>query len=151
MPAQPLLPASVVMLSGRVLFLCCDPQRVAAQLAGAVFNRAEEAGALREDISTDEISPLPAMVHFDAKLGRYAHTGFTAGGQRPIGVGALQTAGVQVLVGGARYGKGSSREHRMLDRLAVAKLSECTFKPGADENGKPIGGSFDVEYVWKLE
>jgi periplasmic protein TonB len=46
---------------------------------------------------------------------------------------------------------GSSREHRLLDRLAVSKLSECTFKPGADENGKPIGGSFDVEYVWKLE
>jgi periplasmic protein TonB len=46
---------------------------------------------------------------------------------------------------------GGSREHKMLDRLAVAKLSECTFKPGADENGKPVGGSFDVEYVWKLE
>jgi len=46
---------------------------------------------------------------------------------------------------------GSSREHKMLDRLAVAKLSECTFKPGADEAGKPVGGSFDVEYVWKLE
>ena len=46
---------------------------------------------------------------------------------------------------------GSSREHRLLDRLAVSKLSECTFKPGADENGKPVGGSFDVEYVWKLE
>jgi protein TonB len=46
---------------------------------------------------------------------------------------------------------GGSREHKLLDRLAVAKLSECTFKPGADENGKPVGGSFDVEYVWKLE
>ena len=53
-----------------------------------------QAGPLRSDISTDEISPLPAMVHFDAELGRHAHTGFTAGGQRPIGVDALRHAGV---------------------------------------------------------
>ena len=46
---------------------------------------------------------------------------------------------------------GSSREHKMMDRVAAAKLSECKFKPGVDENGKPVGGSFDVDYVWKLE
>lgn len=45
---------------------------------------------------------------------------------------------------------GATREHKMLDRLAVSKLSECNFKPGRDENGRPTGGSFDVEYVWKL-
>jgi protein TonB len=46
---------------------------------------------------------------------------------------------------------GSSREHKMLDRLALSKLSECQFKPGTDENGRPVGASFDVEYVWKLD
>jgi protein TonB len=46
---------------------------------------------------------------------------------------------------------GPSREHKMLDRVALTKLSECTFRPGNDENGKPVGGSFDVEYVWKIE
>lgn len=46
---------------------------------------------------------------------------------------------------------GSSREHRTLDRVALTKLSECTFRPGADENGKPTGGTFEVQYVWKLE
>jgi protein TonB len=46
---------------------------------------------------------------------------------------------------------GSSREHKSLDRLAITKLSECTFKAGQDENGKPVGASFDVEYVWKLD
>lgn len=46
---------------------------------------------------------------------------------------------------------GPSREHKLLDRLAVAKLSECTFRAGTDENGKPVGASFDVEYVWKIE
>ena len=46
---------------------------------------------------------------------------------------------------------GPSREHKMLDRLAQSKLSECSFKPGIDEFGKPAGGVFDVEYVWKLD
>jgi len=46
---------------------------------------------------------------------------------------------------------GSTREHKMLDRLAASKLSECRFKAGADENGKPVGASFDVDYVWKLD
>jgi protein TonB len=39
----------------------------------------------------------------------------------------------------------------LLDRVAQQKLSECRFKPGSDEQGKPVGGSFDVEYVWKLQ
>jgi protein TonB len=46
---------------------------------------------------------------------------------------------------------GSSREHKMMDRVAVSKLSECTFKAGLDENGRPMGGTFEVEYVWKLD
>lgn len=46
---------------------------------------------------------------------------------------------------------GSTREHKLLDRKAVEKLSECKFKPGYDENGTPVGGSFEVEYLWKLE
>lgn len=46
---------------------------------------------------------------------------------------------------------GSSREHKQLDRVAVDKLSTCKFTPGIDENGRPAGGTFDVEYVWKLQ
>jgi len=46
---------------------------------------------------------------------------------------------------------GPSREHKMLDRITIEKLGDCTFKPGADENGRPVGASFDVEYVWKIE
>jgi protein TonB len=46
---------------------------------------------------------------------------------------------------------GSSREHKMLDRTAVEKLSQCKFTPGMDENGRPVGGTFDVDYVWKLQ
>jgi protein TonB len=46
---------------------------------------------------------------------------------------------------------GASREHRLLDRTAVEALSKCPFKPGIDENGKPVGASTVVDYVWKME
>ncbi|MEP6877026.1 MAG: 3-isopropylmalate dehydratase, partial [Burkholderiales bacterium] len=102
---------------GRRLFLCTDPALVREQLGGRDLTRTE-ASALRDDISTDEITPLLAMVHFDAVVGRHAHTGFTANGERPIGVDALRRAGIGVLIGGRRYGKGSSREHSPLAELS---------------------------------
>lgn len=46
---------------------------------------------------------------------------------------------------------GPSREHKQLDRVAVQKLSGCSFRAGTDENGKAVGASFEVDYVWKLE
>lgn len=46
---------------------------------------------------------------------------------------------------------GPTREHKMLDRLAMTKLSECRFKAGTDENGKAVGASVDFEYIWKIE
>jgi protein TonB len=45
---------------------------------------------------------------------------------------------------------GLSREHRLLDRVALSKLSECSFKAGRDVTGKPVGGTFEVEYVWRI-
>lgn len=46
---------------------------------------------------------------------------------------------------------GSSREHRMLDNAAASKLAGCVFTPGIDETGRATGGTFDVDYVWKLQ
>ena len=46
---------------------------------------------------------------------------------------------------------GASREHRLLDRVATEKLGNCTFSPGIDDQGKPVGGTFEVDYVWKTE
>lgn len=132
--------AAPALRFGRLLFLSADAQRVREQLAGRTLRR-EQAGALRDDVSTDEISPLPAMVHFDATLGRHAHTGFTAGGERPIGRDALHAAGVEVLVAGRRYGKGSSREHSPLAelsagvRLVVAESFERIYRQNADNLG----------------
>lgn len=46
---------------------------------------------------------------------------------------------------------GASREHKMLDRMVISKLSECGFKAANDENGRPVAASLEVDYVWKLE
>jgi 3-isopropylmalate/(R)-2-methylmalate dehydratase large subunit len=139
---------------GKRLWLSADPARVRQQLAGRTLNRAE-AGALRDDISTDEISPLPAMVHFDATLGRHAHTGFTAGGEQPIGRDALRQAGIEVLVAGRRYGKGSSREHSPLAelsagvRLVIAESFERIYRQNADNLG--LLTSTDLGLVERLQ
>ncbi len=107
-------PAPVLHFAPGLLLLSEDPAAVRRQLAGEALSLGmslDEAGPLRADVSTDEIIPLPAMVHFDATLGRWPHTGFTAGGERPIGRDAIRNAGIEVIVAGRRYGKGSSREH----------------------------------------
>jgi periplasmic protein TonB len=45
---------------------------------------------------------------------------------------------------------GATRVHRLLDQVALRKLSECKFAPGRDADGRPIGGTFPVEYVWNI-
>jgi 3-isopropylmalate/(R)-2-methylmalate dehydratase large subunit len=126
--------------SRRVLWLSCDAALVREQLAGRQLSR-DEAGALRDDVSTDEISPLPVMVHFDATLGRYPYTGFTASGERPIGRDAIRDAGIEVVMAGRRYGKGSSREHSVVAeraagvRLVIAESFERIYRQNADNVG----------------
>jgi 3-isopropylmalate/(R)-2-methylmalate dehydratase large subunit len=123
-----------------MLYLCSDPERIRAQLAGRQLTRTE-AGPLRDDISTDEISPLPAMVHFDATLGRFPYTGFKAGDEFPIGRDAIRAAGFDVVVAGKRYGKGSSREHSVVAeqaagvRLVIAESFERIYRQNADSVG----------------
>jgi protein TonB len=44
---------------------------------------------------------------------------------------------------------GPTREHKMLDRLALEALGQCRFKPGT-VGGQPERSWSRVEYVWKL-
>jgi 3-isopropylmalate/(R)-2-methylmalate dehydratase large subunit len=134
---------------GRRLVLAADPARVRAQLDGLDL-RWRQAGPLRDDVSTDEITPLATMVHFDATLGRFAHTGFTAGGERPVGRDALAAARIEVLVAGWRYGKGSSREHSPLAersagvRVVFAHSFERLYRQNADNLGLPTCTDFTL-------
>ncbi|MEK8025808.1 aconitase family protein [Pseudaquabacterium rugosum] len=127
-------------LPGRVLFLCEDPASVRAQMAGQVLCR-EAAGKLRDDVSTDEITPVPILTHYDDALGRYPYTGFKAGAERPIGPGSVQKERFSVTVAGRRYGKGSSREHSPTAeklagiRLVIAESFERIYRQNADNIG----------------
>lgn len=46
---------------------------------------------------------------------------------------------------------GPTREHKQLDRIAQTRLADCSFGAGVDEHGRAAGGTFEVDYVWKLE
>ena len=124
----------------RLLFLTEDPATVRHQLAGERLTRAQ-AGALRHDVSTDEISPVAILSHYDATLARYPYTGLACRGETPVGVGAVQAGGFQVTVAGRRYGKGSSREHspaaeRLAGiRLVIAESFERLYRQNADNTG----------------
>jgi TonB family protein len=49
------------------------------------------------------------------------------------------------------FGVVRSSGHLLLDYTALIKLAGCKFVPGKSTDGDPIGGSFTVEYVWKLQ
>ena len=129
-----------IALPGRALYLSSARADISAQLAGERFTLARVA-KLRDEISTDEITPVPTLVAFDARLGDAAHTGFTAEGERPILHAAIRKGGFSVLVAGARYGKGSSREHSPVAEkragivLVFAKSFERIYRQNADNVG----------------
>lgn len=125
---------------GRLLILGTKPGAVTAQLEGRQVTLAE-AGPLRSDISTDEITPLHILLNYDARLARYAHIGTMIGNEKPFGEGALADGGFSVIVAGKRYGKGSSREHSPLAeksagiRLVIAESFERIYRQNCDNLG----------------
>ncbi|MFL6692928.1 MAG: aconitase family protein, partial [Ramlibacter sp.] len=126
--------------SPRLLFLSDDPGTVRRQLAGERLAR-PDAGPLRNDVSTDEITPVAILSHYDDRLARFPYTGLKCGDGTPIGPGAIQQGGFTVTVAGRRYGKGSSREHspaaeRLAGiRLVVAESFERLYRQNADNIG----------------
>jgi 3-isopropylmalate/(R)-2-methylmalate dehydratase large subunit len=133
-------PMTTLTLSGRILFLTADPARVDAQLAGQSLTLAE-AGPLRDDISTDEITPIPVLTYYDERLGSYPYVGLECGGRLPIGTNGVKHGGFSVTVAGKRYGKGSSREHSPVAereagiRLVIAESFERIYRQNADNVG----------------
>ena len=125
---------------GPILFLADSAGLMERQLRGEALTLAQ-AAPLRDDVSTDEITPLPILTHYDDKLGRYPYTGFKAGDAAPIGANAVRDGGFQVVVAGKRYGKGSSREHSPAAeklagvRLVVAESFERIYRQNADNIG----------------
>ena len=98
-----------VRFDGRILFLSADPESVRRQLGGEDL-RLEQALPLRDQISTDEITPAFICYHYDEALGDFPYLGLNCGGELPVGQGAVRAGGFSVSVAGRRRGKGSSRE-----------------------------------------
>jgi 3-isopropylmalate/(R)-2-methylmalate dehydratase large subunit len=117
---QPLLEREIakrpdkVRLSGRILFLTEDPELIRRQLAGEDLpwdtrNPANNP-KLRDDISTDEITPAHYCFYFDQTLGEIPYLGLRCGNVLPIGRSDVKKGGFVCSVSGKRRGKGSSRE-----------------------------------------
>jgi len=124
----------------KILYLSQDPGLISRQLSGEPITRAQ-AGPLRDDVSTDEITPVHILSHYDNTLGEFAHTGLRCGHDNPIVRRALKQAGFAVLVAGRRYGKGSSREHSPTAeklagvQLVIAESFERIYRQNADNIG----------------
>jgi hypothetical protein len=116
------LSMTALKLDGRILFLSEDPALIAAQLGDRDLTPAE-AGRLHGEISTSEITPLPSLAYFDQRPADHAYTGVKADEVLPLGVRAVRAGGFAVTVAGARYGKGSSREHSRWRRRWLASAS----------------------------
>jgi 3-isopropylmalate/(R)-2-methylmalate dehydratase large subunit len=103
-----------VKLQGRVLFLTEDPELIKRQLAGEDLSwdtqHPERNPKLRDDISTDEITPAHICFFFDETLGEFPYTGLKCGSETPIKRGDVKRGGFVACVSGKRRGKGSSRE-----------------------------------------
>jgi 3-isopropylmalate/(R)-2-methylmalate dehydratase large subunit len=92
-----------------VLFLTEDPELLSAQLDGQDLNWSPGL-KLRDNISTDEITPGWVCYYFDCRLGDFPYVGLKCGDAFPIAEHGVRRGGFGVSVAGKRRGKGSSRE-----------------------------------------
>src|SRR5437016_6944249 len=129
-----------VRLAGRVLLLTVDPGLVRRQLEGE--DLAWRPGiALRDDISTDEITPAYICYYYDETLGDFPYLGLKCGEQFPIGRAAVRRGGFVASVSGKRRGKGSSREQSPYAemcagiKLVVAENIERIYKENCQNLG----------------
>lgn len=98
-----------VRLQGRILFLTEDAALVRRQLAGGDLDWTP-AMTLRDNISTDEITPAYICYYYDDTLGDFPYLGLKCGEEFPITRRSVRQGGFVASVSGKRRGKGSSRE-----------------------------------------
>ena len=112
-----------VRLSGRILFLTEDPELIKRQLAGEDLpwdsKNPGNNPKLRDDISTDEITPAHYCFYFDQTLGEIPYMGLKCGSVLPIGRADVKKGGFVCSVSGKRRGKGSSREQSPYAEMAA--------------------------------
>jgi len=109
---------ATIQFDGRVLFLVDDADLMRAQLDDGVDleDTPELRAKLRDQISTDEITPAYICYFHDETLGEFPYLGLMTAddetGEKvfPVSRGSVKAGGFSCSVAGKRRGKGSSRE-----------------------------------------
>ena len=143
-----------VRLQGRILFLTEDPELIKRQLGGEDLpwdtrNPANNP-KLRDDISTDEITPAHYCFYFDETLGEIPYLGLKCGSAFPIGRSDVKKGGFVCAVSGKRRGKGSSREQSPYAemcagiRIVIAENIERIYKQNCQNLGLLTSTNFSL-------
>jgi 3-isopropylmalate/(R)-2-methylmalate dehydratase large subunit len=143
-----------VRLEGRILFLTEDPELIKRQLAGKDLPWDTKNPAnnpkLRDDISTDEITPAHYCFYFDETLGEIPYLGLKCGNLTPIERGDVKRGRFVCAVSGKRRGKGSSREQSPYAemcagiRLVIAENIERIYKQNCQNLGLLTSTNFSL-------
>ncbi|HWR34604.1 MAG TPA: aconitase family protein [Clostridia bacterium] len=143
-----------VRLNGRILFLTEDPELIRRQLDGwdlpwDTRNPANNS-KLRDDISTDEITPAHICFFFDETLGEFPYFGLKCGNEMPIKRGDVKRGAFVCAVSGKRRGKGSSREQSPYAeraagiQLVIAENIERIYKQNCQNLGVLTSTNFSL-------
>jgi 3-isopropylmalate/(R)-2-methylmalate dehydratase large subunit len=143
-----------VRLQGRILFLTEDPKLIKRQLQGEDLpwdtSNPTNNPRLRDDISTDEITPAHYCFYFDETLGEIPYLGLKCGDVLPIGRSDVKKGGFICAVSGKRRGKGSSREQSPYAemcagiRLVIAENIERIYKQNCQNLGLLTSTNFSL-------
>jgi 3-benzylmalate isomerase len=138
-----------VRFQGRVLYLAEDAGVVRSQLAGEDLAWTP-AIRLRDNISTDEITPAYICYYYDATLGDFPYLGLKCGEEFPITRGVVKQGGFVASVSGKRRGKGSSREQSPYAemcagiKLVVAENIERIYRENCQNLGLFVTTDFSL-------
>jgi len=138
-----------VRFDGRILFLVDDAELLRRQLAGEDLEWPVGV-PLRDNISTDEITPAYICYYYDETLGDFPYLGLQAGDEFPVTRGSVRGGGFACSVSGKRRGKGSSREQspyaEMMAgiRLIVAENIERIYRENCQNLGVLTSTDFSL-------